>query len=668
MWIALLLAAVVIVAAAHWPVLAARALCFDDHDFLTDNPLVRNPGWHSAERFFGEVLAPSTVPGYYIPLTMVSLMLDARRGATPENLRPIHETSLVLHILTTLLLIVSLTQLCGRRLPALVAGLLFALHPLTVEPVAWIAERKTLLAAFFAMATLVLYVRAARRGGWLAHAGAWLTYLLALLSKPTVLPLPFILILLDVWPLNRLNRRSLIEKAPFILLAAVSAVITLLSHQRAADIGIFEDYTPLQGLLLAFYKPAFYLSKMFFPAGLSPSYAPPQPFTLAHPAVLASIAVLTLLAAGALALRRRTKAGWVTLAIFLAGLAPTLGFVQYSWVILSDKYLYILPLLGPLLLLVCGLQRAFQTGGTDRGGALRLIAGIACLLALGGSFAATRAQIAAWRDTVTLYRHMIDHTPRTALLYSNLGLAYEKLGLPGEALRAFEQAVRLKPQRAEFRGNLASALARAGRLEEAIAEYERALPDNPEAASIHASIADALITLGRFDEAFAHLEQAVHLDPHLAMAHNNRGRALAFLGRIAEARESFEAAVASDPLQYAALANIGGLLAQQGRYGEAVEYFRRALAIQPSFVEGHSNLAVSLAALGRPAEAEPHFKEALRLRSDFLPALLGYGEFLAARDRPAEAARAFNAALRIQPGNPRALAGLQAGRAGGGAP
>jgi len=673
----LLVAAAAVVVAAHWPALSVGALCFDDHDFLTANPLVRNPGWDSASRFFREVLAPSTVPGYYIPLAMVSLMFDAAGGATQENLVPIHRTSLLLHVATTLLAIVLLRQLCGRFWPALVAGLLFGLHPLTVEPVAWVAERKTVLAGFFAMVTLVLYVRAVRQRERLSFAGAVVAYALALLSKPTVLPLPVILVLLDVWPLGRLKgmrtgreaaisrnvRRSVIEKLPFFALALAAGAITLLSHQRTADLGVFEDFTPFQGLLFVFYKPVFYLGKLFVPASLSPCYEPPQPFALTHPLVLASVAVLTLLTVAVVALRRRSPAGWVGLAILIAGLAPTLGLVQYSWVILSDKYLYVLPLLGPLFLATALLDRAFANDAAGRARARRHAAAIICLLALGGLFAATRAQWSNWRDTVTLYRHMIARTPQVALLHSNLALEYERLGRIDEALRAHEQAVRLRPGRTEYHGNLASALLRAGRPEQAIAEYEKALPENPRAAAVHASVADALITLGRYDEAFARLDEALRLDPRLASAHNNRGRALTLLGRTEEARASFEQAVAYDPLQFTALGNLGGLLAREGRYAEAVAYFERALAVNPSFVEAHGNLALSLAALGRTGEAERHFKEALRLRADFLPALLGYGELLLAQNRRAEAERTFSDALRLQPANRAAVTGLRRARA-----
>ena len=207
---AALVAALVI--AVHWPMLGARALSLDDSEFVTNNPLVTRPGWGSAGRFFGEVLSPSTVEGYYLPLSMTSLMLDYAAGGRPDDLRAFHRTSLALHALNAALLVVLLVQLFGATVPAAIAGLLFGLHPLTVEPAVWVGERKTLLAAFFAFASVACYVRHARGGGraWLPASVA--LHLLALLSKPTVVTLPLLLVLVDLWPLRRLGPRTLIEK------------------------------------------------------------------------------------------------------------------------------------------------------------------------------------------------------------------------------------------------------------------------------------------------------------------------------------------------------------------------------------------------------------------------------------------------------------------------
>ena len=188
--IALIVAVCVAVVIAHWPALSANALSFDDTQYLTENLLVQSPGWASAKQFLTEVLEPSTVRGYYQPLTMISLMVDYALGGRADNLMPFHRTSLILHAANTALVIVLLYLLFGQAPVAAAVGLLFGLHPMTVEPIPWMSERKTLLAAFFALCCLVAYVRFKHKGNWRLYVCCLVLYLLALMSKPTSVPLP----------------------------------------------------------------------------------------------------------------------------------------------------------------------------------------------------------------------------------------------------------------------------------------------------------------------------------------------------------------------------------------------------------------------------------------------------------------------------------------------
>ncbi|MFH0980558.1 MAG: glycosyltransferase family 39 protein, partial [Planctomycetota bacterium] len=222
----LILVVALTVAAVHWPALSAQTLSFDDAQYLTKNLLVQNPSWASAGRFLREVLEPSTVSGYYQPLAMISLMLDHALGGRADQLRPFHRTSLILHISNTALVIVLLYLLFRQAWVAVAVGLLFGLHPLTVEPIPWIGERKTLLATFFALCCFITYVGYARRRSWKRYVACLVWFVLALMSKPTTTPLPVLLLLLDYWPLRRLNKRAVLEKVPFLIIAGLSAVIT----------------------------------------------------------------------------------------------------------------------------------------------------------------------------------------------------------------------------------------------------------------------------------------------------------------------------------------------------------------------------------------------------------------------------------------------------------
>ncbi len=317
-----------------------------------------NPSWSSVGRFFREVFEPSTVQGYYIPLAMTSLLVDTALGGRPDDLAPYHRTALVLHLLNTGLVVALLHLLFRRPWPAALAGLLFGLHPLSVEAVAWVGERKTLLAAFFSLISLVSYVRFVRTPGRIVYGTALAAYALGLLSKPTSTPLPLLLLLLDYWPLGRLSKRALWEKAPFFVICAASIMVTLISHARTASVGVAVSSASgfLRPALLVCHNLAFYARQLIWPTPLTPNYPPPVPLDLSNPAVLSGVITTLVLLAVVAASWRRTRALVVGSLFFVVAIAPTLGLVRYSWINVSDKYVY-LPVVGLLLLVAAALSR-----------------------------------------------------------------------------------------------------------------------------------------------------------------------------------------------------------------------------------------------------------------------------------------------------------------------
>ena len=281
--------AAVIVLAAHWPSLSSTAFSLDDDQYLFENQLVQNPGWESARRFLCEVLYPSTVRGYYQPLAMLSLMADYALGGRYNNLLPFHRTSLALHMAITALVIVVLYLLFGRVWIAAGVGLLFGLHPMTVEPIAWVSDRKTLLAAFFALWCLILYVRFTHKNDWRFYVGCILMYVLALMSKPTSLPLPVLMLLMDYWPLRRFKRQAVLEKLPFFVVGAISVGITYISQSRAGPAVLAGGYGLQRMPLMFCHNIIFYLSKIVCPTNLSSYYAFPQPLSLSDTMVLIGV-------------------------------------------------------------------------------------------------------------------------------------------------------------------------------------------------------------------------------------------------------------------------------------------------------------------------------------------------------------------------------------------
>mgnify|MGYP002622522221 FL=1 len=685
-YLGIALAIAIIVVWAHWPALSARAYCFDDQDYFIDNPLIASPGLESAGRFFGEVFEPSTVRGYYQPLTMVSLMLDAAMGGSAENLRPFHRTSLALHVVNTLLLFVLMLQLFGRPWAAGLAAALFGVHPLTVEPVAWVSERKTLLTALFALASLVCYVRYTRTPGRAAYAGVVVAYVLALLSKPTSLPLPVILLLLDWWPLRRAGRRIVIEKLPLFAIAAVSAFVTYQSQARTFGILLPGGHSWAEIPLRFCHNIAFYLLKIVRPVDLSPHYPVPEPMGPWQPMVLAGVIVTALLAAAAVLSLRRTRAMACGMAIFVVGLLPTMQFVGFSGVIASDKFVY-LPAVGVVMLVAWGLARGIGAleAGRHRGGAAIVFP---VLLVIALEMSATRRQLGHWRDTRSLFAHMLTIAPKSDLVHLGLGIALVREGSAATAESHLREAVMLEPMRADSHVALGNLLSKANRHDEAIAAYWEAIRLEPNRAAAHLNLGAALAALGRSDEAIAAYREALRVNPEYAAAHRNLAGLYSGAGKVSEAVEHaitavqiapndgatlFDAAVilskagrATDAERVyrevlrisashsAARNNLAVLLAMQERYAEAETVLREGLARGIKDAALHNNLGIILDSVGRTDEAVEQFQTAVRLAPDFVDAHYNLAGVFAAQNQIANAMRHYREALRIAPGHDRA--------------
>jgi len=552
------------VLATFLPVLSARGLSFDDGQYLIDNPLVRNPSWESTHRFLSEVTRPSTVQGYYQPLAMISLMLDCAMGGSAEDFRPFHRTSLALHAANTLLVMWLVQSLFGHIWASVVAGLLFGLHPMMVEAVATIGERKTVLSPFFALICLGLYVRYARQGGWGLYAASLIAYILALLSKPTSTPVALLLLLLDYWPLGRLNRNALIEKVPFVIIGVAFAVITVISQGQYAPVPMPGDYPWSRVPLILCHNNGFYLWKLVWPANLSVHYPYPEPLGLANPAVLGGVvftSILLVVLFVSLKWTRSLVAGWT---FFFLAILPTMGLVGFTVVLTTDKYVY-LPMVGLLLIVAAGIVavwRHWPDGSTSAGrlvraGVVLIVLGLACGLGL-----ATRRALAPWKDTVSLYRHMADLAPRALIVRNNLALALLDSGRTEEAIGEFQAALRVRPEYVLARQNLADALIKTGRVDEAIQHWREALRIDPNLAMVHYRLGSLLLGRNAVDEAMPHLAAAVQLRPSMAEAHNNLGVALLKSGRREDAAGHFREAVRLKPDFAAAQRNLSAATGQ----------------------------------------------------------------------------------------------------------
>lgn len=497
----LTVAVAIAVVAAHWPALDAQAISIDDDYYLARNPLVQNPSWKAAGRFLFEVLDPSTVPGYYQPLTMISLMLDSAMGGNPKNLRPYHETSLLLHAANTILIIVLLHMLFGNPWVAAMVGLLFGVHPMTVETIPWVGERKTLLATFFALWCLIAYVRYCRRPGWKVYAACIVLYVLALLAKPTTTPLPAVMLLLDFWPLGRLSKRAVLEKLPFLAFGAVFAVITVISQSRTGGVRTPDEYTAGGVPLILCHNIIFYLHKMIWPTRMSSYYPFPQPFNLSNIQVLAGVVGTCLLIPALLISLRWTRAFLTSWLIFFVAIFPAMGVLGFTTVIAADKYAY-LPAIGILMLVAWLLGWVWSGGSPHTRTARRAAILVVVLIAASLLGAGTRRYIPHWKTTEGLFEYMLTLQPKSCYLLAIRGTDCNEQGEYPQAIEYFTRAIEAKPDYVPAYVNRASTHAQMGNFKAAIDDCSRAIENDPTVVAAYLNRSYAYTVVGEYDKAW----------------------------------------------------------------------------------------------------------------------------------------------------------------------
>ncbi len=576
----------------HWPALSAQAMSFDDNMYLTDNELVLNPGWASARRFITEVLEPSTVRGYYQPLTMISLMADCAAGAGPGNLMPIHRSSLFFHIANTALVIVVLYMLFGRAWIAAAVGLLFGLHPLTVELVAWVSDRKDLLAAFFSLWSLIFYIRFARSRDKRYYAVSLAVYILALMSKPTSIPFPVLLLLMDFWPLKILSWRVAAQKLPYFAAAAGFAVITVISQARTALVVMPGQYGYDLGRipLILCHNVVFYLIKIIRPVNLSLFYPFPEPFGLCDPMILAGVVGACILVVLLVVSLRWTPVPLVGWLFFFVAIFPTLGLIKFTKVIAADRYAYF-PSLGLLMILTSFLIWLVYTAAGTRRRAVGAVVAAVVLLSACGEAVATRRYLAHWRDTIGFFRHILTITPNAPQVHKALAFTFQSQGRSNDAVRHYERALELRSDDVQAANNLGDVLASQGRTDEAIGWFRRALEIKPDYLAARNNLANALQSQGKFDEALEHYRYGLEIEPDNADIHYNFANVLFAQKKFNEAIEHYQETLRIRPGDLAARCNLADTLRAQGRLDEAISQYRRALQIEPENVMTLNGLA-----------------------------------------------------------------------------
>jgi Flp pilus assembly protein TadD len=488
--------------------------------------------------------------GNWIPLTWLSHALDLELyGAYPGGH---HATAVALHAANTVLLFLVLQTTTGALWPSAVAAALFGLHPLRVESVAWISERKDVLSTLFwllATAAYVGWVRRPSRGRWLAVVAA---FGLGLLAKPMLMTLPCTLLLLDLWPLRRLSWATVREKVPLLVLALAIAAVAFTAQRRAGAMELAGLLGPWDRLANAVVSYVRYLEHTFWPVGLSPWYSHPaiEGPPLAGGEVAAAAAVLLAISAMALATVRRLPfllVGWLW---YLGTLLPVIGLVQIGGHGMADRYTYV-PLIGIFVAVTWAVAALpiWTVAGARRAGAALTVA-ILVVLAT-----ATWRQTRVWHDTVTLWTATLRVNPRAGVAYYALANKLAAQHRYGEAIAFYRRALALRDDPWRWHVEVAELLQRADRLAAARAHYRKAIARNPEEPVLYNALANVLIREDRLAAARHALEEAIARRPGFAAAHNNLGMVLARQGRLHEAVAAFDAAIAANPALASARAN-----------------------------------------------------------------------------------------------------------------
>lgn len=685
-WVSLSL--IVLNLVIYVPVLHYGFLSFDDPYFVSKNDdVAAGLTWQSIKWAF-----TTGHFGSWHPVTWLSHMLDVQLFGMDAGLH--HLTSLLLHIANTLLLFWAFFRMTKRWGPSALVAALFATHPLHVESVAWIAERKDVLSTLFWMLTLHAYIAYVRRPGvsrYLAVAGF---FVLGLMSKTMLVTLPAILLLLDIWPLKRLTLDPIqmwsvvklaVEKAPLAVLSVACGVITLRMQWLAGTVLEIDKLSLGDRIANSLVSYIGYMGKMLWPATLAAFY-PLSPVNWGL-AVL-SIAILALISILAVKFARQCPpllVGWLW---YLLTLLPVIGLVQVGGKSMADRFTYV-PLTGLFVIIAWGVAILVEKRPPAFMKSLQVAAAvIVCTLAL-----SAREQARYWESDVTLWEHALEATgpdnyfaqtnlavalaekgdfdrailhykealrsqPGTAETHNALGVAYARKGLFEDALTHYDAAVQLNPDLAEAHSNRGTVLAKMGKEDAAVKAFQHALkldPDNPEFIyNLGFSLAD----MGRLDEAIIRLQEVVRLDPEFALAYNRLGNVLLTKGEIEEAISNYRRALSVDRNLAEAHNNLGVALRALKRDDEAIVHFREALRINLNFAEAHNNMGLALVDRRQADAAINHFTEALRLRPGSIDIINNLGYALMLCNRNGEAIACFNEVLRMNPGDARAQENL----------
>jgi Flp pilus assembly protein TadD len=605
--------------AVYAPVAHHDFVAYDSAQYITNNAhVLAGLSWKNVEWAF-----TSSWSANWHPLTWISHMLDVELfGLDPGR----HQLENVAwHAANTLLLFLFLQSVTRAWGKSLFVAALFALHPLHVESVAWIVERKDVLSAFFGLACFAFYAWYAQRPSIVRYLAVFVSLALGLMAKPMLVTWPFVLLLLDRWPLQRAElgaRRLVFEKLPLVALSAASCVATVIAQEAGGAVQSLRQLSLDMRLENALAAYGAYIAKTIWPAKLAlyyplPSGAPPGRELALGVALVVGLTVFSLSQ-----MRRRgyLSTGWF---FFLGTLVPVIGLVQVGGQALADRYTY-LPSIGLFVIVAwAGEEICARIAGGNRAASAtsakpgRWIAAGVAIAACAALAIAARHQVDTWQDTETVSTHALSVTEDNHVAHNLLGMARVDQNRLAEACAEFQEALRIAPGDVDALDNYGAALMRLNRFAEAETQFRQALSLAPNRANLQHHLGMALQSQSRLDEALVYLTEAVRLSPDYAAAHTSRGQVLEQLLRYDQAREAYERAVAARPNYIPALMSLVRLLVRTNDNDGAAIVLTQAIAADPSNAELHRGLARAHMMRSRALEARAELELALRLRPDW---------------------------------------------------
>ena len=620
--IVIILMLIVASIAIYWPVQNYVFINIDDPQYVFENPHVlsslslENIGWAFT----------TTDAGSWHPLTWLSLMLDHQLFML--NAGGYHWNNLILHIISTILLFLILNKMTGSLRRSCFVAALFALHPLHVESVAWIAERKDVLSTVFWMLTMYVYLFYLNRQTVLSYLSVLLVFVLGLMAKPMLVTLPFVLLLMDYWPLQRFHfelrmrdlkqkrkleiistgegnsvSRIILEKIPLIILSVIFSVIAFIAQSTA--VVSLKDISVLSRISNALVSYVEYIKKMFVPVNLAVFYPEPAAWPLWQ--VLMCLIVLTgitLIVVFYIKKYQYLAVGWFW---YLGTLVPVIGIIQVGLQSMADRYTYI-PLIGLFVIISWGLSDL--TRQWKRG---KIIFTSVAIAIIGVMMVLTSYQIRHWESNISLFSHALAVTSRNYVAHTGIAGALIEANKIDEGIEHYYKAIEIKNNYPVVYYQLGYTLATKGYYNKALDNYYIALQLDPNSFHTHYFLADLLSYLNRSDEAIFHYLKAAQLRPDYARIHYILGNLLSKKGENRKAINEYYEALRLKPDLVEGRSNLAMLLLSDGKTDEAISQLKEAIRLQPEYANAHYCLAKALKRKGLLVESNLHYKEAIRL-------------------------------------------------------